>query len=209
MTRPVIPGEVSRVTDAPHEHHEAQYTPPQEWLDLRDEYLNRYDGRNTAGLDLDRIAAHHKAQKLEPAPRIFITPDDLDDVHRMEKYDVLKGVFKRGAHGIFSPEMGLSIIRRDPKMEAMNGTMFTEGLTIHEDRHGSAKRVPHTEYDGQKIVPQVGPSFIRPDHTSRGQLLRKGGVTSAEPITWPNTPKRDRWPGHCGHLVFIRCLMSR
>jgi hypothetical protein len=159
---------------APRETPAAPYTPPPEWIELRDAYLNRYHGKNTDGLDIDRVNDFTSQQGLEAAPRIFVTPDDLDNVHQMEKYGVLKNILKRGGLGVFSQEMGLTIIKRDPRIEAHNGPLFTEGIAVHEDRHATAIRVPHIENDnGFKFVPVVGQSVVEGDKVF-GQLLEEG-----------------------------------
>lgn len=112
---------------------------PDIFTDIRDEYLEQYSGKNLEGLDIDKVNQYFAANDLAVKPYILVTPADIERVHNIDKAGLLRGTLASGGReGLYSPEMGISIILRSQTLEARNSAAYTEGLIVHEGAHSMA-----------------------------------------------------------------------
>ncbi len=114
---------------------------PQVFTDIRDEYLDKFADKNLDGLNTNRIHEYFDENELDVKPYIVVTPGDLKKVNKIDKkVGTLRGSFAKGSgtEGLYSPEMGMSIILRNPRLEAKNGPAYTEGHIVHEGAHSTA-----------------------------------------------------------------------
>jgi len=107
--------------------------PPKQALEIREKLLKKYAGKNLEGLNIDRVNAYFASENLVTKPYIVVRPKDLKRIARIDKLNSLGG-----RKAVYSNWLGMSIIIRDPVLEAKNSAAYTEGLIVHEGAHSTA-----------------------------------------------------------------------
>lgn len=112
---------------------------PRDFMEVRDTLLERYEGKNLDGLNVGRIHRYFDDAGLDVKPYIVVTPADLQDVNEVDRVSAFRGRFtgNTAPEGIYSPEMGISVVTRNTVLEDLNGPTYTEGLIIHEGAHSA------------------------------------------------------------------------
>lgn len=98
----------------------------------------KYAGRNLNGLDVDRVHDYFNTNDLAIKPYIVVGPEDLETVNAIDTSGSLRHMLNPKTDGIYSPELSMSVILRNPKSEELNGPIYTEGLMVHELAHATA-----------------------------------------------------------------------
>lgn len=115
---------------------------PSAIVEVRKKLLKKFPIEEVEGLNLNRVESFMTDLGLEIKPYIIIDREDLRRVKRtMKPYDFLGGIlYKRKNNiGIYNTPLGISIILRDPEDEELNGSIFTEGMIVHELGHSSSQ----------------------------------------------------------------------
>lgn len=123
-------------------------TQPDRLREICNMYLDVYSGKNLEGIDTERIDSFFDSNGLSTRQYIVIRPEDISRICEMDEDGFFSGVLQNGAEGVYSPELGLSVVVRDPANEEYNDVSYTEGLIVHEKAHStSAERVFLSEGD--------------------------------------------------------------
>lgn len=148
---------------------------PSDFSVIRNNFLDRYQGKNMKGIDADRIDDYFASRELNTKPYVLVTPRDLERVHKIDTAGSLRGIFKNGGKGAYVAELGMSIVMRDPKLEKMNSSMYTEGLVVHEGAHSTADISPILRARGTNgyQVNRVGMAMPQAD-VNTGFALEEG-----------------------------------
>lgn len=110
---------------------------PQDFADSRERLLEAFAGENLEGLDTERIDAFFADRDLHIKPYIVVTPADFGDLKALDGLNVLDDIYIKGFEGTYSTYLDLSVVCRNPDLEVLNGTAYTEGLIIHEGAHSA------------------------------------------------------------------------
>jgi hypothetical protein len=106
---------------------------PPEYAEISDKLLETFSGKNQEGINTERIAEHLAEQPLPAKPYLLVRPQDLPTLEALDTANLITPEFtEERMEGAYSPELGLSVIVRNPELEALNGPAYTEGLIVHE-----------------------------------------------------------------------------
>lgn len=126
-------------------------------------------------MDTKRVEQFIQGKGLPTKPYIIFDSNDADRVEQIAaNSNLLRNSFHNGAHGLYSPEMDLVLVRRDKKLEEKNGGIYTEGLLAHELTHASSMYQGYVTSGKQDFyTPRVG--FCLPQNeTPWGWLMEEG-----------------------------------
>ena len=132
---------------------------PQDWQDLREKVLENFKSR-TEGLDLERVAEFVWSHNLPVSDFILLYEEDIPELELLLEGMPGLSEINNDFCGRFLPEIDLIFIKRDSKMEKINGPIYGEGQIIHEQVHASAERVEYIETEDFVDQPRSG--FVLP-----------------------------------------------
>lgn len=113
---------------------------PDKFREVRERMIAEFSKNHSEGLNLERAEDFIRSQGIEVRPYAVFEPEDFDRIKT-----ILSSIaphwtsgFESGEYqGIYLPEIGYSLVRRDRSMERMNGALYTEGLLVHELAHAT------------------------------------------------------------------------
>jgi len=142
---------------------------------VREQLIREFPREKVIGLDTKRAERFIEEKGLPVKPYVIFDSNDYDKVEKIVgNTNLLRNAFQNGVNGIYSPEMDLILVRRDEKLEKMNGGIYTEGLLVHELAHASSMYQGYITSNKQRFyTPRVG--FCLPqNNTPWGWLLEEG-----------------------------------
>jgi hypothetical protein len=116
--------------------------------------------QNAEGLDLPRTANYIRNLGLTPRPALVIDRATVPTLEAILAQHGFPAINWGQLAGRFMPALGITIIIRNPKHEAVMGPIYTEVVAVHEGIHGSS------QYD--HIAYQVGESGVSRTSTRVG-----------------------------------------
>jgi|GEM_PF-6075948 len=105
-----------------------------------EEIPNKLEGINTA-----RIDQFLKDEGLRPILYLFIEREQVPLLHEISNEP---GMILENSNGYHSPLLDVAIAVRDPELETLNGTAYSEGLAIHELAHASNEWLVRVSREG-------------------------------------------------------------
>jgi len=107
---------------------------------FKKQLLETYPKERNADLNLERAEGFIKGYGLEVGDYIIVNDEELDVIWKQGiSMGVLAEEDRSNWNGSYFLGLDLVMVRRDPKMERLNGKIFTEGILVHELAHESAK----------------------------------------------------------------------
>ena len=148
---------------------------PEEWRVLREKILNNFESK-TDGLNIERVKDFMKERNLPVTDFVFFEEKDIPALK--EIFANVRGAdsFFVGNRGRYISEINLLFVRREEENEKVNGTIFTEGLLVHELVHSTSQYVQYIKKDDEIFVPRAGFGFKyqQLDGVFFGGLLEEG-----------------------------------
>ena len=152
---------------------------PPAWLLLRKEILEQIPSK-LEGLHTENVRAF-----FESFPGIVLNECvifDEEDLPKLRELLVPSGLLdedslgEKKADGCFVAEIRLSLVKRLREYEAANGTIFTEGLLVHELAHSSSEYAQYIKPSPTLYAtPRTGFSILTEGFsTARGSFLEEG-----------------------------------
>ena len=139
---------------------------------------------NEEGINLQRVYSHLERIGMRPRP-IFI----LDEDEYGRAVSLAASSDTNESHGKFLTAMGVSIVRRDPLVERLNGgPEVIEGTAIHEGIHGTGTTAVGIRTQTQKRIfrgaevtvepykKRSGYIHVLPDGQVQGLLIEEGNA---------------------------------
>ena len=113
----------------------------------------------TEGLQLDRIAEFSVEMGASEKPLKYLALDDFETARVISR----ESARIVDAEGLYTPTLGVMIVKRNTDLELLNGTAITESITIHEKAHATHLPTP-----------------LRATRVTTGRFLRKRTTVNVE-----------------------------
>lgn len=132
--------------------------------------LREFSEQNLSGLNISRVKQFVKARGFQPKPTLIVTQEDLKEIKKIVgSSSMFDWLLDEQLHGRYIHELDLPVVVRNPKLERLNGTIFTESIFVHELAHAN-----HSFFAQKNGVPaRIG--FALPyNQTPWGWFLEEG-----------------------------------
>ncbi len=132
------------------------------------------------GINMDRVRKCWQQTGMRRKEIRVLGEDDFDKALRITRH---KGSPIPGLSALYLPEQDVTIVRRNPELERLNGPSVTETSIIHESWHAAAKSegaLPGNNNDARSLRWTMGFSRGYNDGTVEGRFLEEGGAVLYE-----------------------------
>ncbi|MBU1500072.1 hypothetical protein KKE48_04360 [Patescibacteria group bacterium] len=148
---------------------------PPAFESVKDRLFREFPKKRIEGINTERVEDFIRQEGLEIKPYIIFDREDLPRVRDIVgSTGLLRSIFKNGECGLYSPEMDMVLVTRDRDYEKSSGSIYTEGLLVHELAHASSVYQGYVTADYKGFyTPRVG--FCLPQNqVAWGWLLEEG-----------------------------------
>ena len=131
---------------------------PSAFESVKNQLLAEFPREHIENINTERVEDFIRQEGLEVKPFIVFGRKDIQKVKEIVgETGLLRSVFNNGESGLYSPEMDLILIVRDEDYEKSSGTIYTEGLLVHELAHASSMYQGYVTADQKSFyTPRVG-----------------------------------------------------
>jgi hypothetical protein len=148
---------------------------PSAFSSVKEQLIREFPRERVVGLDTKRVERFIEEKGLSVKPYIIFDSNDSDRLEKITANSNLpRNAFHNGAHGLYSPDMDLTLVRRDKKLEKVNGGIYTEGLLAHELAHASSMYQGYVTSDKQRFYTRRVGFCLPLNNTPWGWLLEEG-----------------------------------
>jgi hypothetical protein len=148
---------------------------PRDFKTIKNKLLREFPKEDLEGINIKKVERYIESEGLTVKPYVVFYRDELPKIKQIEgESRLLRDGLDKGECGLYSPEMDMGLIVRDKEYEESNGTIFTEGMIVHELAHASSMHQSYITTDNISFyTPRVG--FCLPQNkTPWGWVLEEG-----------------------------------
>lgn len=157
---------------------------PEKWQALREEVLEKIENK-IDGLDIERVCEFLWSQNLPVSEFRFFDEEDIPKLQKIfGKILDVRNDLAGGHAGTYLSGLDLILIPRDRVLGSVNGSVFEEGLLIHEQAHAANLYEQYAKTNTMQYRPRQGFDLNNVHfrkYNEAGEL-----ETSKERIPWGN-----------------------
>lgn len=119
---------------------------------VRDQLTHEFPKEKIAGLNLSRVEEFVKKQGMEINNYIILEQSDIPRIRKIVGDSDWGSSLQEGSQACYVPKLDLAFYLRNQEREKKNGTVFEEGIIVHELTHASSKRFGYIASDNWGFV---------------------------------------------------------
>ena len=130
---------------------------PSAFESVKNQLLAEFPKEQIEGINIEKVENFIRQEGLELKPFIVFDRKNLQKVRKIVRNIRRDKLFTDIENiGLYSPEIDLVLIVRDKDFEKSSGTIYTEGMLVHELAHASSMYQGYVTDYKSLYTPKVG-----------------------------------------------------